>query len=204
MAQEALEQFHATHPNIRVFFVPDPVDVTEAMLAEMEAGTAPDVFQGCCTHFPAWAQTGHTLDLRSYVEADLDQTTIDEWDPAQYRALFASDGQQFGLPKYHGALALYYNKDLFDEYGIVYPDGTWDHDDYMAAMKGLTHDRERRWTDGPVGQHAGCHLGPHPNARQWLGRSPGGPDRSQKEPSFASQKQWRRRNGSELACGTIA
>jgi multiple sugar transport system substrate-binding protein len=143
MAQEALEQFHATHPNIRVFFVPDPVDVTETMVAEMEAGTAPDVFQGCCTHFPAWAQMGHTLDLHPYVEADLDQTTIDEWDPAQYHALFTSAGQQFGLPKYHGALALYYNKDLFDEYAVDYPDGTWDHDDYLAAMKGLTHDRNK-------------------------------------------------------------
>jgi multiple sugar transport system substrate-binding protein len=112
------------------------------MLAEMEAGTAPDVFQGCCTHFPAWAQMGHTLDLRSYVEDDLDQATIDDWDPAQYRALFTPDGLQFGLPKYHGALALYYNKDLFDEYGVDYPDGAWTHEDYLAGMKGLTHDRD--------------------------------------------------------------
>jgi multiple sugar transport system substrate-binding protein len=142
MAQQALEQFHASHPNIRVFFVPDPVDVTETMLAEMEAGTAPDVFQGCCTHFPAWAQAGHTLDLRPYVEDDLDQATIDDWDPAQYRALSTSDGRQFGLPKYHGALALYYNRDLLDEYGVAYPDETWDHDDYMGAMERLTHDRD--------------------------------------------------------------
>lgn len=142
MAQEALEQFHASYPNIRVYFVPDPVDVTETMLAEMEAGTAPDVFQGCCTHFPTWAQMGHTLDLRSYVEADLDQATIDEWDPAQYRALATSDGRQYGLPKYHGALALYYNKDLFDSDAVDYPDGTWDHDDYLEAMKRLTHDRD--------------------------------------------------------------
>jgi multiple sugar transport system substrate-binding protein len=85
---------------------------------------------------------GHTLDLRSYVEADLDQATIDDWDTAQYQALFTSDGRQFGLPKYHGALALYYNRDLFDEYGVDYPNGTWDHDDYLAAMKGLTHDRD--------------------------------------------------------------
>jgi multiple sugar transport system substrate-binding protein len=141
MAQGALEQFHAEHPDIRVFYVPDPVDVTETMLADMEAGTAPDVFQGCCTHFPAWAQMGYTLDLRSRVEADLDQATIDDWDPAQYRALFTSDGRQFGLPKYHGALALYCNRDLFDEYGVDHPDGTWDHGDYLEAMRRLTHDR---------------------------------------------------------------
>jgi multiple sugar transport system substrate-binding protein len=141
MAQQILEQFHATHPNIRVFYTPDPVDVTETMLDDMQAGTAPDVFQGCCTHFPTWAQMGYTLDLRPYVEADLDQATINDWDPAQYRALFTQDGQQFGLPKYHGSLALYYNKDLFDQYGVEYPDQSWDHDDYLAAMMLLTHDR---------------------------------------------------------------
>jgi len=142
MAQQMLEEFHDTHPNIRVFYTPDPVDLEATMLAEMQAGTAPDVFAGCCSFFPIWAQQGHTLDLRPYVEADLDQATLDDWDPAQVRAFFTRDGQQFGLPKYHGALALYYNKGLFDEYGVHYPDETWDHADYLAAMKRLTHDRD--------------------------------------------------------------
>jgi multiple sugar transport system substrate-binding protein len=142
MAQEMLEQFHAEHPNIHVFYTPDPENFQEKMLADFQAGTAPDVFQGCCTHFPAWAQMGYTLDLSPYVEADLDEETIQDWDPAQYRALFARDGQQFGLPKYHGAMALYYNKDIFDEYGANYPDDSWDHDDYLEAMKRLTRDRD--------------------------------------------------------------
>lgn len=142
MAQGMLDKFKETHPNIQVFYTPDPENYQERVLADFQSGTAPDVFQGCCTHFPAWAQMGYTLDLSSYVEADLDQAIIDDWDPAQYRALFTEDGQQFGLPKYHGALALYYNKDLFDEYGVSYPDETWDYDDYLDAMKRLTHDRD--------------------------------------------------------------
>jgi multiple sugar transport system substrate-binding protein len=142
MAQEMLEQFQAAHPDIRALYTPDPEEFQETMLANFQTGTAADIFQGCCTHFPTWAQMGYTLDLRPYVEADLDQATIDDWDRAQYDALFSPDGQQFGLPKYHGALALYYNKDLFDVYGVDYPNATWDHDDYLAAMKQLTHDRD--------------------------------------------------------------
>ncbi|MCH7494452.1 sugar ABC transporter substrate-binding protein [bacterium] len=142
MAQEMLDEFHATHPNIRVFYSPDPEHLQDAMLAEMQAGTAPDVFQGCCTYFPIWAQEGFTLDLRPFVEADLSEEVISDWDEAQYKAFFTVEGAQFGLPKYHGALALYYNKDLFDQYGVAYPDGTWDHADYLAAMKLLTHDRD--------------------------------------------------------------
>ncbi len=141
MAGQNLEQFHAAHPNINVYFIPDPVNVVDQMPIDMQAGTAPDVFQGCCAHFPTWAQKGYTLDLRPYVKADLDQATIADWDPAQYRALFTPDGRQFGLPKYHGALALYYNKGLLDRYHVPYPDGSWDHDDYRLAMQMLTHDR---------------------------------------------------------------
>ena len=70
------------------------------------------MLQGCCDFFPIWGQKGYLLDLRPYVEADLDRSTINDWDQAQYRALFTRSGVQFGLPKYHGALALYYNRDL--------------------------------------------------------------------------------------------
>ena len=142
MAQQMLELFHQTHPNIRVFYTPDPENIEDQMLADLVAGTAPDVFQGCCTFFPIWAQEGYTLDLRPYVAADLDQATIDDWAPAQYQAFFLKNGHQYGLPKYHGALALYYNKDLFDQYQVNYPTGSWDHDDYLAAMRQLTHDRD--------------------------------------------------------------
>jgi multiple sugar transport system substrate-binding protein len=141
MAQQMLDQFHDTHPGIRVFYTPDPEDVAETMLAAMQAGSAPDVFQGCCSFFPIWAQRKYTLDLRPYVKADIDRATIDDWDSAQYKSFFTRDGRQYGLPKYHGALALYYNRDVFDSYGISYPNDRWDYDAYLAAMKGLTHDR---------------------------------------------------------------
>ena len=142
MAQQMLEGFHASHPNIRVFFTPDPENLVDQMPLDFEAGTAPDVLAGCCDFLPAWGQQGYLLDLAPYVQADLERADIDDWDPAQYRAFFTADGLQFSLPKYHGALALYYNENLFDEYGVDYPDGSWSHDDYRAAMQRLTHDRD--------------------------------------------------------------
>lgn len=142
MAQEMLAQFHAEHPGIRVFYVPDPVNVEEQLPADMRNGNAPDVFAACCAFFPIIGQQGYALDLRSFVAEELDQATVDDWDPAQYRALSTRQGIQYGLPKYHGALALYYNKDLFDRYDVDYPDSTWDHDDYLNAMRRLTQDRD--------------------------------------------------------------
>ncbi len=142
MAQDLLAEFHEEHPNMRVFYTPDPENVAEVMLSDIAAGTAPDVFQGCCDFFPIWAQRKGTLDLREYVAGDLDEATINDWSPAQYKAFFLASGEQFGLPKYHGALALYYNKDLFDVYDVPYPTGDRDHDDYLDAMMLLTQDRD--------------------------------------------------------------
>ena len=138
LAEEMLAKFHEQHPNIRVFYTPDSENLEETMLQEFESGTAPDVFAGCCSFFPAWGQKGYTLDLRPYVEADIDRETIADWSEAQYKAFFTADGKQFALPKYHGGLALYYNKELFDEAQIPYPDGTWTYPDYLEAMKKLT------------------------------------------------------------------
>lgn len=143
MAQQMLAQFHASHPNIHVFFTQDPDNLDEKMMSDFLEETAPDVFAGCCDFFPAWAQKGHLLDLRPYVEADLNRSIIDDWSAAQYQAFFTADGIQYALPKYHGGLALYYNKDYFDAVGVEYPDGTWNHDDYLEAMKRLVRDRAR-------------------------------------------------------------
>jgi multiple sugar transport system substrate-binding protein len=133
-----LSKFNSEHPNIRVFYTPDPDNLEVKMPADMAAGVAPDVMSGCCEFFPAWANAGYLLDLRPFVEADLEKDTIDDWSPAQYQALFTQDGKQFGLPKYHGALALYYNKDLFDAAGVDYPTAEWTYEDYLDAMKKLT------------------------------------------------------------------
>ena len=140
MAQEMLAEFHELHPNIRVFYTPDPEDVPGTMPGMFSAGTAPDVISGCCDFFPAWAQAGYLLDLRPYVARDLAPDLIAEWDDAQYRSFFTADGVQYGLPKYHGSLAVFYNKDLFDAAGIPYPTRDWTYDDYLAAMQALTAD----------------------------------------------------------------
>lgn len=139
MVQEMLAQFHDIQPNIRVFYTPAPENPDETMLAQLNAGTAPDLLSSCCTFLPAWAQQGHLLDLRPYVAADLDPATVADWDAAQYQAFFLRDGRQYGLPKYHGTVALYYNQDRFEQAALAPPTPTWTHDDYLAAMQKLTH-----------------------------------------------------------------
>ena len=89
-----LEQFHANQPNLQVFYTPDPENVAEQMIADAQAGRAPDVFAGCCDFFPLWAQQGVLLDLRPFVEADLEGETIDDWDQASAWRPFRSAWEQ--------------------------------------------------------------------------------------------------------------
>jgi ABC-type glycerol-3-phosphate transport system substrate-binding protein len=145
MVQDMLIQFHAAHPQIQVYYTPEPEnpeEIEKNTLELMRAGAAPDVFAGCCSWMPIWAQEGHTLDLRPFIDEDLDAETLADWDPAHFQAHSRSNGEQYGLPGYQGGLALYYNKDIFDTYKVEYPDGSWDHDDYLEAMKLLAHDRD--------------------------------------------------------------
>jgi multiple sugar transport system substrate-binding protein len=144
MVAGMIERFNETHPHIRVYYNAEPArqaDIEKFTTDQMEQGTAADVVMGCCTWFPLWAQRDYLLDLRPYVAAGIDADTIADWNGAQYRALFTRDGRQFGLPKYCGALALYYNKDIFDAEGAPYPTAEWTYDDYLAAMRRLTLDR---------------------------------------------------------------
>ena len=178
MAQAMLEQFHETHPNIRVFFTLDPENLEEKMMTDFQAGTAPDVFAGCCDFFPIWAQKGYTLDLRPYVAADLDRATVDDWDPVQYQALFTRDGKQYGLPKYHGALALYFNKDLFDAFKLPVSGRELEPRRLPAGHAAPHPRRGRQRPDRCVGQHVRYLVGANSGPRQRVGRPlrrPGGP-----------------------------
>lgn len=143
MVEELMPIFYEENPDVNVTYVPQPDDVDVKLLAQMVAGEAPDLMFGCCTWFPIIAQKGQLLDLSDYVASDLDQSIIDDFDPAQYNAFFLPDGTQYALPKYHGALALFYNKDLFDEYGVDYPPAEgWTLEEYQAAMEKLTVDSD--------------------------------------------------------------
>jgi multiple sugar transport system substrate-binding protein len=135
LAGEQLAVFSLEQPSIHVFYSPNPPDLTVQMPLDFEAGTAPDVLSGCCSFFPEWAQKGYLLDLRPYIEADLDRSIISDWSADHFKALSLPGGLQFGLPKYRGSLALFFNKQIFDRYDVDYPHNSWTHSDYASAME---------------------------------------------------------------------
>lgn len=134
LASRMLPEFIKNNPSIHVFYTPDPENLTEQLPLDFENGTAPDVLAGCCDFFHEWAQKGYLLDLRPYIQSDLDKSIIDDWSSTQYQSLALKDGLQYAVPKYHGALALFFNKEIFDRYRVDYPDDSWTHEDYASSM----------------------------------------------------------------------
>ncbi len=57
------------------------------------------------------------------------------------------NGQLYGIPilAHPGRVGLYYNKTLFDEAGVDYPDDSWTYDDMLAAAIELTDPDRRIW-----------------------------------------------------------
>jgi multiple sugar transport system substrate-binding protein len=52
------------------------------------------------------------------------------------------EGQQWLLPKDFSPLGVYYNKEVFDEYGVAYPEPGWTWDDMLETAQALTKDTD--------------------------------------------------------------
>ena len=99
-------------------------------------GEMPDVFWMHSQYSEKYMDQGILLDLTDYIEAD------DSTDLANYYedivGLYQYDGRTYALPKDYDTIALWYNKDMFDEAGIAYPDETWTWDTLHDVAAQLT------------------------------------------------------------------
>lgn len=87
----------------------------------------PDVFLVPDGNFGQWVQTGVMLDLTDYIERseliDLEKVWPSAIDRYRYNGRTMGSGSVYCMPKDVTPYVMYYNKDMFDEYGVPYPDG---------------------------------------------------------------------------------
>lgn len=128
-----VEIFNELNPDIHVIYEPATAAWQERASVQMLAGTAPDVIAGFDHWFRAWLEQGQALPLDRYLPAGY----LDDFVPSHVQ-LFNIEGRQLALPYYTGVSALFYNQDMFDRAGVLYPDETWDWDDLLSAARKLT------------------------------------------------------------------
>ena len=84
--------------------------------------------------YPDWQSRDVLLNLQPYLDAE--PTLLDGFYPVTLQAYKRDDGY-YGLPRDFQTIVLYYNKDMFDAAGVVYPTDDWTMDDLREAAKAL-------------------------------------------------------------------
>ena len=104
--------------------------------AGASGGTLPDVFWMHINEAQKYMEAEILLDLNDYIEAD-DAIDLDNYYEGIVE-IYNCDGKQYALPKDHDTIALIYNKEIFDKYGVDYPTNEWNWDDYSAAAQAIS------------------------------------------------------------------
>ncbi|GAB6188626.1 ABC transporter substrate-binding protein [Marinitoga arctica] len=119
-----VEEFNSTHSNVQVVWEPIPGNYLETLKTRLSAGTAPDIFYVDVYFFQEFASKNVLLPLDLYIKKD-------NFDLSGYYSTlvdaFKYNNRIYGIAKDFSTLALYYNKEIFDKYGVSYPtsNDTW-------------------------------------------------------------------------------
>ena len=148
-----LEEFARENPDIKIDFQPMPwADYTRVMITKFAADTAPEVFN--ISQLPQWADSGQLMALDDLVAQDSSLDMNDFFPPvvdeARFDGLRAGQGPLYGIPLNSMCYVLFYNKEMFDKYGVSYPDGTWDWDRLVEEALKFNEDRDG---DGVLDQY---------------------------------------------------
>lgn len=147
LMQKVVDLYKAQRPNADVTVLSyDPTTYDQKLLTDISGGTLPDVFTCSDVYNKPFFQKGLIADLKPL--AAKTGFKLDDFDP-QFLGLADYQGQIGFLPRAADVVVLYYNKRMFDDAGVKYPDANWTMTDLLAAAKSLT----KKAPDGTITQY---------------------------------------------------
>lgn len=134
--------WQAKYPDIDIVLELHSSTADQVAKVMLTAGTevAPDIVDTAGTLLFSYVVNGAAVDIAPYVERDLD---VDDWFPHSWdevRYPHETGRGLYALPYDWVGGVLVYNKDLFDQAGMPYPDETWTWEDLRLAARRLTQD----------------------------------------------------------------
>ena len=132
----AVDAFNASQDEIKVNASVVPWgQYWDKLVVGLPAGSAPDVFSINALNVVDYARNGYLIDLTDLFEGG----TIDVSKyPSNAIDAHTVDGVLRGVPRDYDAIAVYYNKDMFDAAGVAYPQDGWTWDEFIETAKALT------------------------------------------------------------------
>lgn len=144
MTQQAIDLFEAQNPGVTVKVELLAGDTYwEKMQAALAGQESYDVFWMDTYNFIDYATRGAMLDLSPYIERD--QVDMNALYGAGRMVNVTLDDTVYAIPKDSDDPAVYYNKELFDKYGVEYPSPDWTWDDVKALAEQLNHPDDGVW-----------------------------------------------------------
>lgn len=152
--EQVAQAFMEEHPNITIEHWQQPWNEyftkMQTLWASGDASAIPDVL--FLVQVPRYAADGVLENLDPYIERS-NYNLDDYWPSLLESATF--DGHVYGLPRDISSEVLYYNKAIFDEAGVEYPNENWTWDDWTAAGEQLTQAEGGRVSRYALGMEGG-------------------------------------------------
>ena len=131
------DKFEEENPDIKVEIELTPYkEYFTALETGATGGSAPDVFWMNAPHVTEYARGGMLTDLSPLIEGS--ETVAKEDFPESLINLYTVDGTWYGMPKGFDTIAVWYNKEIFDNAGVDYPTDDWTWDDFVSIAEKLT------------------------------------------------------------------
>ena len=143
--QTIIDEVNASQDAIEIIHEPKPSDYMLTLQTSLAGGEAADLmWLGLCDMAMAYEDV--LLDFTDYLEGDArpaanpDDYFADVWQAGVF------DGGVYGMPWIAQPVVLFYNKDIFDEMGVEYPNPDWSWDDFKQAAMDLTNEEHYGFT----------------------------------------------------------
>ncbi|MGT2866073.1 extracellular solute-binding protein [Streptococcus fryi] len=135
--RQIADKFEEENPNIKVNIQVVDWDNYWTMLeAGATGGSLPDTFWMHSNEIYRYGSNEMLLPLDDYL-AKSEKTKLSNF-PDGLNDIYNIKGKQYAIPKDFDTIGLWYNKKMFDEAGIAYPDDTWDWAKLKEVAKQLT------------------------------------------------------------------
>ena len=125
-----LKDFEAENPDIKVRFLHIPQNYFQKIHLLYASNTPPDVIFVNNLNLPIYANAGvlepvgNWSDTSAFYEQALQALS---W-----------DNKLYAIPRDISTLVIYYNKDLFDKFGVQYPTKDWNYNEFLDISKRMT------------------------------------------------------------------
>ena len=153
--QAMIDAFEQQTPDARVnLSTYDPADYWTKIRLQAQQNKLPDTFAMSSGYAEEWIGNGLLLNVSEYIQSlDAEKYYLNFFEGAKK---IANTDEDYLIPYAEVLTLLFYNKDMFDQAGIAYPDDDWSWDEFLAAAKALTNDAQ--WGFWFYGRYA--HIDP--------------------------------------------